>query len=89
MKLHELTLSKIDAERHLSVSVEIVAAVCFAAQAGYGANTSHRFVTALVMLDYLRDRSAWPMVLRKIKNLDLDAQLATLESGRPVVGDIE
>jgi hypothetical protein len=89
MRVHELTLSAIDAQRHLAASPEIVAAVAYAAGQGYGGATCYRFVTALVMTDQLRDRGDWRNVLLKIKDLQLDEQIAELEAGRPVVGNVE
>jgi hypothetical protein len=89
VQIDDLRLSMIDSQMRLSASREIISAAVWSAQRGYGAHTCHRFVAALVMTDTLRDPGQWPVVLRKIKNLQIDADLLTLESGRLVVGDIE
>lgn len=86
--IDDLSLVAIDGLRNHAASEEIVAAVVFAAQNGYGAHTAHRFVSALVMTDTLRDPSQWTPVLRKIVNLQIEADIATLEAGRPVVGEV-
>jgi len=89
MSPDDLTLTAIDAQRHLAASPEIVSAVCYAAKIGFGSATCWRFVTALVMTDRLGLPPSWPRVLRAVKDLQLDEQIKELESGRPVVGNIE
>jgi hypothetical protein len=89
MRTEDLTLSAIDAGKNTAgPSIEEVSAVCYAAHAGFGPAACHRFVAALVVCDLLRSPNQWGQVLRKVRNLELAEQVATLEAGRPVVGDI-
>jgi len=90
MKIEELSLIAIDGQRHLVTSENVVAAVAYAVRRGYGNVTAYRFVTALVMTDQLRGPlGQWPVVLKKIRDLGLDADLAALEIGETITGEIE
>lgn len=88
LQLEELRLSMIDAQRHLVASEPIIAAAQFAGALGYGPATTYRFVTALVMTDHLEDRDLWLAVLHKVEDLQIREQIAELEAGRPVVGEV-
>lgn len=68
----ELTLTSIDAMRHLATSQDMVTAVAFAARSGHDNTTCYRFVTALVMTDQLTNRFGWLDVLRRVKKLEAD-----------------
>lgn len=70
METEELTLTSIDGSRHLTISHDMVKAVAFAARAVHSDVTVHRFVTALVMTDLLKDPFRWPYVMRIIKELE-------------------
>ena len=89
MNTEELSLYAIDSHRPIVVSPEIVCAVAFAARLGWSERTTYRFVTAVVLTDNLRDRGLWPEIMRKVKNLQVNADLAALEIGQDVRGDIE
>lgn len=67
-----LSLAAIDGMRHLATSEDVVAAVAFAARAGHDNRTAYRFVTALTMVDALKDRDRWGGILKAV--MDLEAQ---------------
>jgi hypothetical protein len=89
MKIEELTWSVINDPSGTTTSPEIIRAVAFAARLGYGDTTCTRFLIALVQSETLKDTSAWPDVLRKVRDLQIKVELAALESGRVVTGEIE
>ena len=90
MKIEDLSLVRIDGMAHLTISHDLVAAAAFAARAGYGDVTARRFVTALVMTDKLkgRDRRAWGEVLKAVANLVIEGEIAALEDGRVISGEL-
>jgi hypothetical protein len=89
VKIEELTLNMIAAQMHLSVGREIVNAVAYAARLGWADVTCHAFVAALVMTNTLGDRSQWPVVLLKIRDLKTASDLEALEAGKVVTRDVE
>ena len=89
MKIDELTLTSVANQMHLTTSRDIVKAVAWAARLGWANTTCYAFVTALVMTDNLTTPSEWPYVIRKISDLKIAADLASLESGRVITREIE
>lgn len=80
-KQEELTLTGLDRMRHLVVSDQIVKAIAFAARAGHGNLTAHRFVTALTMTGDLTNpsRARWSKVLVQIMDLEAGHEHAYVE----------
>ncbi len=70
MEIKELNLIGINSMRHLIISEDMVKAISFAARAAHSDSTVHRFVTALVMTDLLKDPFRWPYVLRTVMELE-------------------
>jgi hypothetical protein len=89
VKIEDLTLNMIAAQMHLSVGREIVNAVAYAARLGWADVTCHAFVAALVMTNTLGDRSQWPVVLRKIEDLKIASDLASLRANKVITRDVE
>jgi hypothetical protein len=73
--LHSIPLTSVDSMRHLVTSEDVVKAVVFAAQAGHNVVTCYRFVSLLAMTDDLEYRAAWPVVLRRVMELERLDQL--------------
>jgi hypothetical protein len=89
VKIEDLTLAMIASQMHLTTSRDIVAAVVWAARLGWADTTCYAFVTALVMTDTLQEVFQWPLVLKKIENLKIAADLAALEAGKVITRDVE
>lgn len=78
MKIEDLTFTSIDAQRHLTTSEEIVAAVAFAVRNAWSDKGAYRFVTALIMTDTLTaDRREWYAVMRQISYLTMQERELT------------
>lgn len=93
MNIDELSLPMIADQMRLTTNREIVKAVAkavaYAARLGWADTTCFAFVTALVMTDNLRNPGQWPVVLRKISDLKIAADLASLKEDRMVTREIE
>jgi hypothetical protein len=92
MKVEELSLVGIGAhliKDPVTVNRMVVAAVAWAARRGWGNHTAYLFLTALVMTDTLRHQDQWPVVMRKLQDLKYEKELAELEVGMTVEGEIE
>lgn len=72
MDIDDLTLTSIDAHRHLTTSEAVVSAVAFAARRGHSDVTAYRFVTVLVMLDQLQPRKWWARTLGVVRDLEIE-----------------
>lgn len=70
MNYEDLTLGMIDAQRHLTTSIDIVKAVAYAARGGCDDVRAYRFVTALVMTGLLHNTNWWPEVLGQVMHLE-------------------
>jgi len=88
MQIEDLKLTMIDNMAHLTISHDLVAAAAYAARRGYGDWTARRFVVALVMTDTLLGREKWHAVLRQVANLQMEADLGSLNEGKTVGGDL-
>lgn len=87
--IDELTLTMIASHMHLTIGNPMVAAIAYAARLGWSDVTCRAFVTALIMTNTLTDQSQWPVVLRKVQDLKIEADLAALEDGKTITRDIE
>lgn len=89
MDIDDLSLVSISQHMHLTIGAKIVEAVAWAARLGWSDVTCRAFVTALVMTDTLGDRGHWPTVIKKISDLKIAADLASLKAGRVITREVE
>lgn len=87
MKIEDLTLDQIDAERGIPFSADTVRAVAYTSRLGWSDATAWRFTAALVLTFNLKRRDRWPEILRKIKHLQIERDLVALEDGKAVGGE--
>jgi hypothetical protein len=89
LKIEDLKLRMIDDHARLVIGDKLVAAIAYAARRGWGNVSCRRFVTALVMMDALKDSGQWPAVLKKIDELKAAEEIFALRNDRVVTGEIE